>query len=168
MTAGRLNYRKGLTITEVMICIVILLIVVIGATAYSYSSALNIRRAGIYSTASRVGLLLCEQWRGLQGSGNFDPTNIDFGSDLTVTSIDNEDLKPEDYTHLGTYQIVTNDNNFFATLSYEDINTDLRVLNVVMVWKQRDSGVEDIDETDTFFKLTNYTIKTEDDDDDDD
>lgn len=161
MTAGQPNCRKGLTITEVIICIVILLIVVIGATAYSYSAALNIRKAGIYSTGARLGLLLCEQWRGLHGSEYYDPTNTNFGSDLTITSIDNDDLTPEDFTHLGTYQIVTNDNNFFATLSYEDINTDLRALNVIIAWAQIDPGVENIDGTNTFIKLTNYAIKTE-------
>jgi hypothetical protein len=62
------------------------------------------------------------------------------------------------FTPLNRYEIVANNAQFWAALSYRDEAADLRTLNTVVAWKGRpgitdDSGGIDMDKT---FKLTTF------------
>jgi hypothetical protein len=56
-------------------------------------------------------------------------------------------LEPDD-----TYNI-----NYYAALSWKDIQPGLRALNVVVGWAQRDLGGNGIQDVDKTFRLTIYT-----------
>ena len=137
MTIKRPKYAAGMTLVEVMGAILILSVAVIGASAYRYHSALDARKADRKTIATRVALLLCESWRGVEGDETFDPNSY-FGSDLAVEPVTTHDGPgvPTGFGLLGVYKIVVDGLDCRATLSWKewDITAGLRVLNVIVVW----------------------------------
>ena len=161
MTINQFDRFKGGSLVEVMIAAVVIAITVLGFAAYRYHSALDARKADMHMTAGRIGLLLCENWRGVNGQESYDPTTTDFGSDLIITASDNDGEEPEDFELLGAYKIVLNRANYYATLSWKDgdgSSTGLKALNVAVAWAQRNQGVTDIDDTDKTVEYTTYAV----------
>lgn len=150
------KFRSGIGLVEVMVAILILSVAVIGASGYKYYAALDARKATIRITAARIGLLLCENWRGVKGAETYDPINH-FGSDLPITA-SNGPAPLEDFTLLGSYTIVLNGFNYYATLSWKDVDAGLRALNVVVVFPLRGQEIVDFTGADKSFKLTTYTL----------
>jgi hypothetical protein len=149
-------YRDGISLVETMNAIAILAIAVIGITGYRYCSTLDARKADAYIASARIGQLLSDSWRGMQGSENYDPV-AHLGAGLTITEGDGPEA-PAGYTVLGSYDIVMNNIAFYTTLSWKDLNSNLRALNVVLIWAQRNQGQNDIDEADRSFALTTYVL----------
>ncbi len=155
----RIRTRSGVTLISTLISIAIILVALIGTINFRYHATLDARKAAAQTTASRIALLLCENWRGIDGDTGFEPVTY-LGSDITLTQC--EDLgEPDDLTLLGSYKIVLDEaaddvegTDYYATLSWKDIQPGLRALNIVVSWSQRGrSGIENIDMS---FKLTTY------------
>ena len=146
--------RSGISLVETMNAIAILSIALIGATGYRYCSTLDSRKADAYVASARIGHLLSESWRGLQGSEAYDPV-AHLGGGLTITASEGPDA-PGGYTELGSYEIVLNDTAYYATLSWKDLNSGLRALNIVLNWAQRSQGQNEFDKADRSFELTTY------------
>jgi hypothetical protein len=137
-----------------MNAIFILMLAVIGASGYRYFATLDARKADTYITAARVGHLLCESWRGLQGTEIYDPA-AHLGTGLTIAAGDGS-AAPEGFTALGTYELMLNDVAYHIILSFKDVSTDLRALNIVLIWQQKVQGQNEIDQADNSFELTTY------------
>jgi hypothetical protein len=161
----KIRSRRGATLVSAMVAVAVILIALIGTSNFRYYSALDARKATAQTTGARIALILCESWRGIQGDQTYDPTTS-LGSDLTITYSDGPE-NPDDFTLLGSYEIILdnpgnedNDYNitYYATLSWKDIQPGLRALNVIVVWAQRDQGVEGFAGTDKSFSLTIYTL----------
>ncbi len=152
----KIRCRRGFSLTSVMIATVILLVALIGTANFRYYSTLDAQKAAAKITASRIGLMLCENWRGIGGDETYDPaTSLD--SALTITTSTGP-AKPEDFTLLGSYTITLNGANYYITLSWKDVSTGLRALNVVVAWAQREQGVSSLNDADKSFKLTTYAL----------
>jgi len=149
-------YRSGISLVETMNAIVILSIAVIGATGYRYCSTLDARKADAYIASARIGYLLSESWRGMQGYEAYDPV-AHLGAGMAITASEGPDA-PGGYTVLGSYEIVLNDITFYATLSWKDLSSNLRTLNTILVWAQRTHEQTDIDDSDKSFELTTYVL----------
>lgn len=67
--------RWGLTLIEIMVAIVVIIVGVLGAVMYRYSSALHARRADVHAGAGRVALLILEGWKGAAGNPAYDPSD---------------------------------------------------------------------------------------------
>jgi len=150
MTVKRLKSAGGFTLVEVMATIVILSVAVIGASGYRYYAALDARKGAMKTTAARIGLLLCESWRGVNGTDTYDPV-AQFSSELAITENSTLDenghqhqyaYKDGTFTLLGKYDVVVNDTNYCAFLSWRDVATGLRALNVVVVWPLQDGYLQ--------------------------
>lgn len=153
-----------------MITIVVLAIAVIGASWYRYYSALDARKAATYRTATRIALSLCESWRGqgISGTATYDPV-AHLNSELqkeggSITISGSGPSAPLDFTELGRYEItieITTDIDqvhywhYWATLSYKDIATDFRALNIVVAWDER-GGANSYSSAMKTFRLTTY------------
>jgi len=163
MAVKQLKSAAGFTLVEVMTAILILSVAVIGASGYRYYAALDARRAAMQMTGARVALLLCESWRGLSDPNTFDPA-AQFSSELTITTATEASMleyhyKAADFTLLGVYTVAANGVIYYAVLSWKDVGSGLRALNVVVVWPlqgQIDSNYLDYDACKSF-KLTTYT-----------
>lgn len=115
-----------------MNAIAILSIAVLGASAYRYGATLDTRKADVYIAATRVGHLLSESWRGLQGSETYDPATL-LGAGLTITPSQGP-AAPEGFTPLGSYGITLDNVAYNATLSWKDVSSGLRALHVALTW----------------------------------
>jgi len=153
---GKICCRRGFSLVSLMIAIVILLVALIGTSNFRYFSALDAQKAAARITAARIGLMLCESWRGLGGIETYDPATY-FGSALTITQSAGPN-KPEDFTLLGSYTVTLNGAIYYITLSWKDVSTGLRALNVVVAWAQRPQGLSSITDVDKFFRLTTYAL----------
>ncbi len=147
--------RSGVSLIEVMSAMLVLLIAVIGASSYRYYNSIDTRKANAHITAARIGYLLCESWRGLQGADYYDPI-AHLGSDLAITAGNNPDA-PQDFTLLGTYQVLLNDVHYDIILSWQDGGGGLRALNIVLFWTLK-GQVQDGDDVAESFKLTAYVL----------
>jgi len=154
--ACKIRCRRGVSLVSIMIAIAILLAALVGTSNFRYYSALDARKAAAKITAARIGLMLCENWRGLGGTETYNPAAY-FGSALTITPSAGPD-KPADFTLLGSYTITLNGDNYYITLSWKDVSTGLRALNVVVAWAQRAQGPSSIADVDKSFKLTTYAL----------
>lgn len=149
-------YRSGLSLSETMHAVAILSITLIGVSGYRYSSTLDTRKADAYIASARIGYLLSESWRGMQGYEAYDPVTR-LGAGMTITASEGPEA-PGGYTKLGSYKIVLNDITFYATLSWKDISSTLRALNTTIVWAQRTHEQNGIDDSDKSFELTTYVL----------
>jgi hypothetical protein len=156
MTLKKHTCRKGASLIEAMAAITVLSIAVFGGSAYRYHSTLDARRADRQMAAARTALMLCESWKGVQGDQTYDPT-AHLGSDLAISTGSGPEA-PEGFTQLGSYEVVSNDVTCYVTLSWNDVTTGLRALNVAVDWAQRDLGETSLDDVDKTFRLTTYTL----------
>ena len=160
MIVKRPKCAAAMTLVEVMGSVLILSVAVIGASAYRYHSALDARKADVRATATRIALLLCENWRGVSGavSGDeaYDAEDY-FAHGLSFDASGEGPEVPADFTELATYTIELNGINYYTTLSWKDVATGLRALNVVVAWNQRNTGSTAFADADKSFRLTTYT-----------
>jgi hypothetical protein len=150
-------YRHGISLVETMNAIAILSIAVIGITGYRYCAALDTHKSDACIASARIGQLLSESWRGMQGSENYDPVSH-LGAGLTISESDGPEA-PMGYTVLGSYEILMNDMAFYTTLSWKDPSSNLRILNIVLIWARQNRGQNNIDESERTFRLTTYVLK---------
>lgn len=164
---SKIRCRRGMSLVGTMVAVVILLIALIGTSTFRYAAALDVRRASAHTTAARVALALGESWRGIKGDITLDPTLLG-SSDMSVSASSwNGHETPDDFTLLGNYAVVLNSDdsdsvNYYATMSWKDVQPGLRALNVSVAWSQR--GPTDIgpggsvtENVDKSFGLTVYT-----------
>jgi Tfp pilus assembly protein PilV len=152
----KIRCRRGFSLVSIMIAIAILLAALIGTSNFRYYSALDAKKAAAKITASRIGLMLCENWRGLGGIETYDPVAY-LGSDLTITASTGP-AEPDDFTLLGSYTVTVNGANFYITLSWKDVSAGLRALNIIVAWAQREQVTSSLNDADKSFKLTTYTL----------
>ena len=158
----KIRCRRGVSLVGTMVAVTILLIALIGTSTFRYAAALDGRKAGVHTSAARVALALGESWRGIKGDTTLDPTGLG-SSDMTVSvSTWAGHEKPDDFTLLGNYVVVLDDDdpdsaNYYATMSWKDVKPGLRALNVSVAWAQRGRGADDTENVDKSFGLTVYT-----------
>ena len=157
--AERAAIHKGFTLIGTLVAVVVLLVALIGTSTFRYAAALDGRRADAQTTGAGVAMLLCEGWRGLKGDENHDPTQLSTGNMEITQSSRAAHVTPDGYTLLGNYEIVMDSEdkdslNYYATLSWMDIEPGLRALNVNVAWAQRSDSADNVDKS---FVLTLYT-----------
>lgn len=150
----------GLTLIEIMVSIIIIIIGVIGAMGYRYYCALDARRADVQVTAARLGSMLLESWKAAGGYSPSDPMNnynpVDLAYFPEVTISTSGSTGPGGFNDVfGKYLVVANRVNYYATLSYQDVTGEPKVLNVCVAWMPRNQ-TWDASEYQSV-KLTGYT-----------
>lgn len=131
--------NSGVTLIEIVVTMVILFIVVLGAMGYRYWCALNARKADVQATGARVGSMLLESWKaagGLEPSdplNYYHPENLVLGFDVVISN--SGATGPGGFTDtFGNYLVITNRVNYYATLSYQDVAGEPRLLSVNVAW----------------------------------
>ena len=150
------SFRRGLSLVDAMVALAILSVGVVAATNYRYYAALDARKATMHTAAAKIGQMLCESWRGVEGAETYDPTTY-LGSNLEITTSTGPD-KPEDFTLLGSYAVQLNGVDYYVTMSWKDIYSGLRALNVVVAWVQQEQVGSNFADVDKSFKLTTYML----------
>jgi prepilin-type N-terminal cleavage/methylation domain-containing protein len=96
--------RNGLTLIEAVVAMAILAVATLGALAYAFHGAKQIKIAHAELAAARTGQLLLEDWKSTGADDAYDPTAIGMGF-LAVTGTP------------GNYITTVDGINFFITLS---------------------------------------------------
>ena len=161
------KYRshRGVSLVGTMVAVAILLIALIGTSTFRYAAAFDGRRARAHTSAARVALALAESWRGVNGDVTLDPIQLSSTNMTVSTSTWAGHDKPDDFTLLGNYLVVLNDDvpdriNYYVTMSWKDVQSGLRALNVNVEWAQRGpTGIDSkvVESVDKSFGLTVYT-----------
>lgn len=155
MVANKFRFHSGVSLIEVMVSIVVLSMGVIAASGYRYHATLNITRADTQTAAAGISWTLCESWRGVKGDPNYNPVTS-LTPALTIAAGDGPDT-PTDFTLTGKYQVTLNGVNYFVNMSWKDLSTSLRILNVAVAWAQAKRGETTLSDTDKQFKVVTYT-----------
>jgi hypothetical protein len=158
-TTHKFRSRRGASLVDTLVAVIILLIALIGTTTFRYGAALGGRQACARTAAARVALVICESWRGLDGDETYDPTQLAGGNFQITESPWSGHVTPSDFTPLGNYAVVLDSSDpdgttYYATLSWKDVQSGLRALNVNIAWAQRSEYAEDADKS---YALTVYT-----------
>jgi len=131
--------RRGFTLTEVMISILIVMVLVTGAMGYQYNSTRDVKVSEVQAAASRIAMLLLEGWKGQQGDTAFDPVAV-FSDEMAIQTAsgpgapDNSGGVP--LTTLDSYEVVLRGVYYFITLSYEPSSaSEPMLLNATIAWR---------------------------------
>ncbi len=151
------RFRRGFSITEAIVAMLVVAIAVIGTISLRYQSSKDARRAEVAMPASRLALMMVETWRGVAGSETFDPVTS-LSSEISIEAAVGP-TEPNGFTLLGTYKAQLNNVEYYTALSYKDINADLRALNVQVEWEQKGAEQATANESDKSFALTVYVVK---------
>jgi prepilin-type N-terminal cleavage/methylation domain-containing protein len=82
--AKQTPYRKGLTLLEALIAIVIIAVMALGSLSYQYLGAQHIRIADAQLTATRIGQMVLEDWKSRGAASGYDPTTINTALDAAI------------------------------------------------------------------------------------
>ena len=157
MRLKRFKSCAAFALIEVMVATVVLAVVVIGVSGYRYYAAMDARKAAMEATASRIALLLCEGWRGVNGDETHDPAE-QLGAYLTIAK-DKGTKYPvlSDFNLLGRYKLILNETTYVASLWWKDVQPGLRALHVGIAWTAPRQGQSSADGTNELFGVTTYT-----------
>jgi hypothetical protein len=158
--ARKAGSRRGVSLVGTLVAVVILLIALIGTSTFRYSAAMDGRRADSQTRAARIALALCESWRGLNGDATYNPIQLGTSEMSIAKSSWYGHSVPDDFTPLGDYAITLDNDpagvNYYATLSWKDVQPGLRAMNVNVAWAQRGQGADGRENVDKSYVLTVY------------
>lgn len=154
--------RRGFTLVEVMISILIVMILVTGAMGYQYASTRDVKVSEVQASAARIGMLLLESWKGQQGDTSFDPVDT-FNSEMTIqTSTIGPDVPDGSIgaplVKLGSYEIILKNVHYYVTLSYDGASTsEPMILNATVTWR-RDYGQGELEGGELFVRYSTFLV----------
>lgn len=154
--------RRGFTLTEVMISIVIVMVLVTGAMGYQYASTRDVKVSEVQASAARLGILMLESWKGQQGETSFDPVDV-FESQMTIQTSSVGPEVPDGaidspLIKLGSYEIILKDITYYVTLSYDEASTtEPMLLNAAITWR-RDYGAGELEGNELFVRYSTYYV----------
>ena len=142
MNARKRTMRSGTTIVEIMSGLLVIVVAVLGAIMYRYHSALDARRADLHMGATRMGLLLLEEWKGMSGAA-YDPTKIE--TDLSVIG-----MKGTAPNYTATISSATGSvpSNYYIVIPQPPATVnlgglDMKELKVAVYWSSRGAPTAD-------------------------
>lgn len=118
---------KAFSLIEIVITIGVLSVMALGAMNYQYYAIRQVKRAGVKMAATRLGMLVLENWR-MQGGGEYyDPTILD----QTAWKVPNREM----------YVFTVGGTIFYLEMSANDVQSHdetgvtLRELSVSTTWR---------------------------------
>lgn len=146
-TVKRFNLVEGVTLTEAVVAMCIMVIAAIGATSYQYHAARHSRIAREQITATRTSQLLLEDWKSTGGSNIYNPVNLGLGfsSSLPVPNGYAGTEIPGSPVNDGVYTITVDGLPMTIMLKWRDIGYDgiaevsLRELTIITSFEKYDT-----------------------------
>lgn len=142
------KFEKGISLIDTVSASVILMVIVSGTLHYRYFATLDIEKAKKNLDAVEITVALSQAWQGANGVETFD-TVTSFSPLLTISEGTGESA-PDGYTLLGKYDVQSDDVTFHTTMSYKDIDSKMRHLNLITSWINGSSTSEKT------FQMTSY------------
>jgi prepilin-type N-terminal cleavage/methylation domain-containing protein len=143
-----MKFKTGMTLVEVMTAVALVLIIATGTMLYRYHSAVSTRLALMRTEAAQMALLFGESWKATGGTLVFDPVS-DLTNFLTIQSVQGGSA-PSGFSVYGNYEVVDEDNEYIVTLAYQDVDSNLRALNVSVYYEDQSQNLREL------YAVTNY------------
>ena len=129
MTNNKYKRVRGLTLLETILASVIIMVAGIASIGYRYSVSLDTCKAEDQISASRLGMMLLEGWKGWAGNSDFAP-EVSYGSVLNISAASSGLNVASGFDILNHYTIVSDGVSYYAVLS----STEPKMLNVQITW----------------------------------
>jgi len=126
------GFRPGTSLVEVALCLLVFMIMALGATYYRYLAAANIQKSQRQLVVADLAVTALETWQGAGGSELFDPPAT-LSGDIQITSAEGDEA-PSGSTLLGGYDIDLGGYTYHLTLYWRDIEAGLRELGAAASW----------------------------------
>jgi type II secretory pathway pseudopilin PulG len=146
MKKFQIKQNRGGTLVEVMVAVLVLMVILIGVLSYLYFTAMDARRTDVRVTASRLGLLLLEGWKTVEGADTYDvvsdfaqPPLTDFSNPGSLDDVPGL----ANLLQGRSFRVDVDGTKYFVKLSYDDAAAP-RTLNAAIAWN-RDYGAETLD-----------------------
>ncbi len=128
MKIRRRRFASAVTLLEVMVAMAILVFSSVGALSYQYYAARDASIADAQITATRIAMLLLEDWKSTGGSQDYNPAtlNLGFSSTLQVPAHFSQGKGQGlgSPLHDGVYAIMIGDVPVMIMLTWTDIAED--------------------------------------------
>jgi prepilin-type N-terminal cleavage/methylation domain-containing protein len=134
------NKKRGFTLIECLVVMLVLMITFGGIIGFRYYSILSAERAETQLLAARAAGVISEAWRAQKGAVDFDPTQQGFDDHFQIlpgTAMAFMGTSPSGAMFLGSYHVEIEGRQFQANLTYQN-STDVpnaRLLYVVLNWQ---------------------------------
>lgn len=109
--------RRGFTLIEVAVSILLATVVILGAMMARYHSVRQARRADAYNGAGRLALLMLEGWRSYAAPDQYTPLT-NFAGYFSTFTTGTGPAAPTGFTTLGGYRVILDNTNYYVTLAY--------------------------------------------------
>jgi len=146
--ARKHGFRRGASLVEVMLSLLVFMVVALGSANYRYLTALGIRDAREQLMGADLAVTLLGAWQGMGGSESYGPDN-QLSSYLEISPAKGN-AAPDGYSLLGAYDVVVDGRTYQSTLYWRDVESDLRELGVVVSWPRGDGQLHKT------FRITGY------------
>jgi type II secretory pathway pseudopilin PulG len=146
--------KRAFTIVEIMIAVGVFFIAFLGTSMYRYGASLDARKADLQTKATRTALLFCEGWKGVGGATTFKPVTS-FNSDITISVSVGPDV-PSGFTLLGSYKVNFERTEYYVTLSWKQMNADLKALSIIVSWDPTGQNTGSFADAKKSYWLTTY------------
>ena len=150
----RSGFRKAFGLIESLVAITILLAAVVGGLWYQYFATLDANKADMHIASHRIGLLLLEGWKAEEAQTDYDPVVL-FGSEMDIANSTAGEPGAQLSELLGSYVVEDDGVNYYITLSYADVASMPRVINVSVAWNHK-GGNSDYSEVDSETSITSF------------
>ncbi|MFC1782851.1 hypothetical protein ACFL02_04605 [Planctomycetota bacterium] len=136
MMRCKLQHCRGLTLIETVLASVVIMVAGIASIGYRYSVSMDTCKAEDQISASRLGMMLLEGWKGWAGSSDFAP-EVSYGSVLNISAAGSGLGGAHGFNILNHYKIVTDGVSYYAVLSSKEATaTEPKMLNVQITWSR--------------------------------
>jgi prepilin-type N-terminal cleavage/methylation domain-containing protein len=153
----RTNKRRGFTLIEVSVSLLLVATIVLALMNVRYFAHKHAVRADVYTTASRLSLLLLESWRSTTTPADYNPvTDFDVTGETVISTSGTGPPVPGGFTQLGSYHMVLEGSHYYATLAYiNETSDDPAKLYVCIGWKNRYTA-GDVSTDGEYYTLASY------------
>ena len=153
----QIGKRRSFTLIEVTVSLLLIVTIVLALTTVRYHAHWQAVRSDGYTTASRLALLLLESWRSMTTPISYDPpSNFATVGETQILPSDTGPQVPGGFTELGSYHIISENRNYYATLAYIDETLEQpTVLYVCIGWKNHFQAGDVLTDGE-YYTLTTY------------
>jgi len=123
----RRRWARAVCLAEVIAAMAILSIAAVGALGYQYHANKQARVAHAQITATRIGLLLLEDWKSTGGSTEYDPTTLQLGFESVFIPgyfSQGQGVGVGTPLHNEAYTITVDNVPLVMMLKWQDVETD--------------------------------------------
>ncbi len=147
--------KKGLSLIEVEIALLVCALTVIGSISFKYFSTKEAVRSDYFNHAGQIACSLLDAWKPYPAASSYDPT-YELFPDFVITKESGGPDVPAGLLSLGSYHITLNGAGYYGTLAYQDSSSTAPATLAVGITWPRNFVTQNIDNDPVIWITTHY------------